>query len=153
MQGAIIATNLLLVPNPAERAFRFVKISQTELSSILRLYEGVMSYACHGLFFREGEALADQLAELCKGPEDMIAGARKILIARGWIEDATIGFSEVRVKGSVEVITGSELATCHRLRGILSRLYTIKEKKSIRFAEIACQSTGSQECVFKPEVS
>ena len=132
---------------------RFVKISQTELSSILRLYEGVMSYACHGLFYREGEALADQLAELCKGPDDLMDSARKILIARGWIEGMTINDGEVRVRGSVEVSEGSESATCHRLRGILSRLITIKEDKDIRYAEVECQSTGNPECVFRKEVS
>jgi predicted hydrocarbon binding protein len=131
---------------------RFVKISQSEIGSILKLYEGVMSYACHGMFYREGEALADNLAELCKGG-DLLDCARKILIARGWVEDVAFGGEEIRVRGSVEVSEGSEAETCHRLRGILSRLYYIKSKEPIRFVEVECCSTGAQECIFKPEVS
>ena len=38
---------------------RFVKISQNEFVSVRKLYESVMSYACHGLFFREGMVLAE----------------------------------------------------------------------------------------------
>ena len=132
---------------------RFVKISQTEVSSILRLYEGVMSYACHGLFYREGQALADQLAELCKGGGDILDGARKILIARGWVEDMVFDDAEIRVKGSIEAYKENESASCHRLRGILSRLRSIQSGKDAKFVEVECASTGSAECVFKPEVS
>jgi predicted hydrocarbon binding protein len=132
---------------------RFVKISQTEVSSILRLYEGVMSYACHGLFFREGEALAGQLAELCKGSGDMLEGARKILIARGWVEDVVFDDGEIRVKGSIEADKENESPSCHRLRGILSRLRSIHGEKNARLVEVECASSGSPECVFKPEVS
>jgi len=130
---------------------RFVKISQTEVSSILRLYEGVMSYACHGLFFREGEALADQLAELCKGSGDLFDGARKILIARGWVEDVVFADGEIRVKGSIEADKENDSASCHRLRGILSRLCSIRGEKNARLEEVECASTGNAECVFKRE--
>jgi len=132
---------------------RFVKISQTEVSSILRLYEGVMSYACHGLFFREGEALGDQLAELCKGSGDILDGARKILVARGWVEDVVFDDEEIRVKGSIEADKENESPSCHRLRGILSRLRSINDRKDARLVEVECASSGSEECVFKSEVS
>jgi predicted hydrocarbon binding protein len=132
---------------------RFVKISQTEVSSILRLYEGVMSYACHGLFYREGEALGDQLAELCKGSNSILDGARKILIARGWVEDIVFDEGEIRVKGSIEAYKENEAVSCHRLRGILSRLRSIRGDKNARLVEVECASSGSPECIFKPEVS
>ena len=119
----------------------------------MKLYEGVMSYACHGLFFREGEALADKLAELCNKGNDLLECARKILIARGWVEDVIFGPEEIRVRGSIEVIEGSETETCHRLRGIMSRLYQLQNKKAARIVEVECCSTGGAECVFKPEVS
>lgn len=130
---------------------RFVKISQTEVSSILRLYEGVMSYACHGLFYREGEALADQLAELCKEGGNLFEGARKILIARGWVEDVVFNDGEIRVRGSIEANKENEAASCHRLRGILSRLRSINGEKNSRLVEVECASTGGTECVFKAE--
>ena len=132
---------------------RFVKISQTEFSSILRLYESVMSYACHGLFYREGEALADNIAELSGNKENLLEYARKVLIARGWVEDIVFKLDEVRVRGSVEAVQGEESETCHRLRGIISRLYQLHHKKQLRFVEVECSSRGADECLFKPEVS
>lgn len=144
---------LLLWGLPLGESLRFVKISQSEINSVLKLYEGVMSYACHGMFYREGEALAEKLAELCKGGGDVFECAKKILVARGWVEDVEFGEAEVRVRGSIEVSKGSETETCHRLRGILSRLCQIVEKKHVRLIEVECCSTGSEECVFKPEVT
>ncbi len=132
---------------------RFVKLSQSEIESILKLYEGIMSYACHGILFREGEVIAEGLAELCKDKEDFLEHAKKLLIARGWVEDIVFSETEIKVKGSIEVMNGSESVTCHRLRGILSRLYSLYNKKYIRFVEDTCCSTGSSECTFKKEVS
>ncbi len=138
---------------PLRITVRFVKISQTEVSSILNLYESVMSYACHGLFYREGEALADQLAELCKEAGDVLDCAKKILKARGWVEEVIFSGDEARVRGSIEVVEDSEAETCHRLRGIISRLYSLRDRKPRRFVEVECCSTGKPECVFRPEVS
>ncbi len=132
---------------------RFVKLSQSEIESILKLYEGIMSYACHGILFREGEVVGDGLAELCHDKGDLLEHAKKLLIARGWAEDIIFSETEIRVKGSIEVMNGSESSTCHRLRGILSRLYSLYNKKNIRFVEDKCCSTGSSECTFKKEVS
>ena len=117
----------------------------------MKLYENVMSSACHGLFYREGETLAEHLAELCVGPDDMLEYARKILVARGWVEDMVLKEHEVRVKGSIEVTQGSETKTCHRLRGILSRLYEKRYNEPVRFFEAECCSNGSSECIFKTE--
>jgi len=153
MQGAIIEAALLLWRLPLGDLLRFVKISQSEINSVLKLYEGVMSYACHGLFYREGEALGDRLAELCRGGGDMLECAKKILIARGWVEDIEFGDEEIKVRGSVEVADGSESETCHRLRGILSRLYQTARRKEVRFIEVECCSTGGKVCIFRPEVS
>src|SRR3989442_281230 len=43
-----------------------------------------MSYACHGLFFREGLTLADEIVREVEEGEDVLSSARKILIPRGW---------------------------------------------------------------------
>lgn len=132
---------------------RFVKISQSEFESVRKLYEGVMSYACHGLFFREGVALADAIAKEVEEEEDLLPAARKVLIARGWVEDVQFGEREARVRGSIEAAPGADSETCHRLRGILSRMYELSTKSRARFAEVECASTGAKECVFSQEES
>jgi len=130
---------------------KFVKISQPEFESLRKLYEGVMSYACHGLFFREGNELGAQIASLVKEDEDFFETTRKLLVGRGWVEDIEFGEGEVRAKGSVEVSKGNEMETCHRLRGIISKLYEIHKKEKVRFTEVECESTGSDKCLFKME--
>ena len=131
---------------------RYVKVSQDEFASVRKLYESVMAYACHGLFFREGQSIADGVAKEVERGEDLFVGARRVLIARGWITDVQFGRADARVQGSIEVSPGSEAETCHRLRGVLTRLYEIRAKERAKVAEVECESTGSTECVFKAEV-
>lgn len=129
---------------------RVVKISQPEFESIRKLYEAVMSYACHGLFFREGSELADQVVADIEGGAEMLEGAKEALISRGWIEDLTWG-EKVHVRGSIEVSPGAGVETCHRLRGALSRLASKSTNARVRFAEVECESAGNPECVFVKE--
>ena len=130
---------------------RLVKISQAELDTIRRLYEGVMSYACHGLFFREGMGLADELLKSMSPGQDPLVAGKAMIMERGWAEDVMFTESGARVRGSVEVSSGSEMETCHRLRGILSKLLETKTKQRVRLAEVECMSTGARECVFEKE--
>jgi len=132
---------------------RFVRISQNEFVSVRKLYESVMSYACHGLFFREGVTLADEIVTEVERDEDVLQGARKVLISRGWVEDVSFTSGGARVRGSVEALAGGEGETCHRLRGILSRLTEIARKERSRLAEVECVSSGAKECVFTEEGS
>ena len=130
---------------------RFVKISQPEMSSMLKLYESVMSTACHGLLHREGEVVAESLAAMCVGPNDMLEYARKLLIARGWVEEISFGEREARAHGSIEVAEGTGSETCFRLRGIISKLYEKRYKSSFGFREVECLSKGDSVCVFRSE--
>ncbi len=132
---------------------RFVKISQQEFDSIRRLYESVMSYACHGLFFREGMSLADEMVKALAPGQDPLVAAKAMILERGWAEDVLFTESGARVRGSIEVSPGSEMETCHRLRGILSKLLETKAKHRVRLAEVECMSTGARECVFEREES
>jgi len=132
---------------------RYVRISQDEFASVRKLYESVMAYACHGLFFREGQSIADGIAKEIERGEDVLAGARRILIARGWVEEIQFADGKVKVRGSIEVSPGSEAETCHRLRGVLTRLYEIRAKERAKVAEVECESTGSPQCVFTAEVA
>ncbi len=130
---------------------RLVKISQEELDSVRKLYESVMSYACHGLFFREGMVLADQVVKGLGPSQDPLAAGRQMILDRGWAEDVLFTDTGARVRGSIEVSAGSEMETCHRLRGILSRVLEAKTKQRIRLNEVECMSTGAKECVFERE--
>jgi V4R domain-containing protein len=132
---------------------RLVKISQQELDSVRKLYESVMSYACHGLFFREGMVLADEVVKGLGPNQDPLAAGRQMILDRGWAEDVLFTDSGARVRGSIEVSAGSEMETCHRLRGILSKVLETKAKQRIRLNEVECVSTGAKECVFEREGS
>lgn len=132
---------------------RFVKISQEELASVRRLYESVMSYACHGLFFREGMALADDILKAFPASADPLVAGRSAIVERGWAEDVLFTDKGVRVRGSIEAIPGSEAETCHRLRGLLSKLLEAKLKRRVRLQEVECVGSGARECAFEPEES
>ncbi len=131
---------------------RYVRISQEEFAAGRKLYEGVMSYACHGLFFREGESIADSIAKEVPASEDLITGARRVMVSRGWVEDIQFARGEVRARGSIEVSPGSESETCHRLRGVVTRLHELQGRGKVKFAEVECESTGGEQCVFRAGV-
>lgn len=130
---------------------RFVKVSQQELDSIRKLYESVMSYACHGLFFREGMVLAEEVTKNLALGDDPLEAGKKMILDRGWADEVVFTDSGARVRGSVEAMTGSETETCHRLRGLLSKLLEAKTKRRVRLAEVECVGMGARECVFERE--
>ncbi len=130
---------------------RLVKISQQELDSVRKLYESVMSYACQGLFFREGMVLADEIVKGVGADKDPLVAGRAAILERGWAEDVLFTDAGARVRGSIEVSPGSGMETCHRLRGILSKVLEAKTKQRVRLAEVECVSTGAKECVFERE--
>lgn len=134
---------------------KFVKISQSELEETRKLYESVMSYACHGLFFREGVVYGDKISEIAQRSSDTyFSSIERILKGRGWVDEISFGEKEVVVKGSIEVSPGSEVETCHRMRGMLSKIYEKRLGKRMRCMEVSCESTGGNNCVFviEPEV-
>lgn len=130
---------------------RFVKISQPEIEAVRKLYESVMSYACHGLFFHEGLSLGADIAEMSTQAEDYFDSCRRILVGRGWVEDISFGSDEVKVTGSIEISEGAGTETCHRLKGILSKIYEVETERRLKFIERSCVSNAASECVFKVE--
>ena len=132
-------------------ALRQVKIDQTELRQIKELYEGVMSHACHGLFFKEGSVIGGTMAEeALKDRPHYFDRAARILEERGWVEEIRFTDNEVVVRGSIEV-SPSDIATCHRLRGILREFYERFKGERVKCTEEACASTGQRECHFRVE--
>ncbi len=139
-----------MVPAPAP-AMRYVKLDQTELRQIKELYEGVMSHACHGLFFKEGSVIGTDMAEdALKDRSKFFERATAILKERGWVEEMTFSDTEVVVKGSIEVAP-SDIPTCHRLRGILREFYERFKGGRVKCTEEMCTSTGQPECRFRIE--
>src|SRR5436309_6114681 len=92
-----------------------------------------------------------------EGTENLALGdaplefGRKVSLERGWAEEVAFTDSGARVRGSIEALPGGDVETCHRLRGILSKLLEAKTKHRVRLAEVECVSTGGRECVFEQE--
>ncbi len=130
---------------------RYVKIDQAELRQIKELYEGVMSHACHGLFFKEGSVIGGDMAEeALKDKPKFFEHAARILVERGWVEEVKFSDHEVVVKGSIEVAP-SDIPTCHRLRGILREFYERFKGGRVKCTEEMCTSAGQPECRFRIE--
>ncbi|MCI4349287.1 MAG: hypothetical protein L3J93_03595 [Thermoplasmata archaeon] len=130
---------------------RYVKLNQGELRKIKELYEGVMSHACHGLFFKEGSVIGSDMAEeALKDRAHYHERAAQILKERGWIEGIRFADGEVVVMGSIEVVP-SDIPTCHRLRGILREFYERFKGSRVKCTEEACASVGETECRFRIE--
>ena len=131
---------------------RFVKISQSEVVDIRDLYEGVMSQACYGLFYREGKIIGREIVDIISNSgEDFFAVSKKLLKGRGWIDDISFGKDKAVVKGSIEV-SKSNNPTCHRLRGIISKIYEAHLERKVYCKEVECKSSGGKQCVFEIEV-
>jgi predicted hydrocarbon binding protein len=130
---------------------RYVKIDEAELRQIKELYEGVMSHACHGLFFKEGSVIGTDMAEeALKDRSKFFERAGAILQERGWVESITFSDGEAVVQGSIEVAP-SDIPTCHRLRGILREFYERFKGGRVKCTEEMCASTGQPECRFHIE--
>jgi len=143
--------NLYTMVSAPAPTMRYVKIDQTELRQIMELYEGVMSHACHGLFFKEGSVIGTDMAEeALKDRPKFFERAAAILKDRGWVEEMTFTDSEVVVRGSIEVAPG-DIPTCHRLRGILREFYERFKGGRVKCTEEMCASTGHPECRFRIE--
>jgi predicted hydrocarbon binding protein len=135
-------------PSPG---MRFVRLSQEELHQIRDLYEGVMSHACHGLFFKEGSVVSsDMVAQALADRAHYFAKASEVLKERGWVEEIQFKDNEVVAKGSIEVAP-SDSPSCHRLRGILREFYERFKGTRVKCTEESCASVGQPECRFRIE--
>jgi len=131
---------------------RFVKLSQKEAKDIRTLYEGVMSQACYGLFYREGLIIGEEIARIAsqEAEEEYFEACSKLLKAKGWVDEVKFEDSTVYVNGSFESLEshGSEKPTCHMLRGIINKIYEGYKHKRMHCEEVECESKGNPQCVF-----
>ncbi|MEM2839641.1 MAG: V4R domain-containing protein [Thermoplasmata archaeon] len=133
---------------------RFVKLSQREYKQIRKLYESVMSQACYGLFYREGMILGDEMALIAQQEsEEYFEVCAKLLKAKGWVEDVKFEDGIVTVTGSIESLEPDTVGkvSCHRMRGILKKIYEGHRHKQLHCEEIECVAKGDKQCVFKLE--
>ena len=128
---------------------RHVMISQEELRDIRELYEGVMSHASHGLFFKEGCIIGIGIASIAmRDRASFFDTCGRLLRERSWVKEVSFGPDTVTVRGSIEA-SKSDRPTCHRLRGILRKLFEVHEGRKVYCQEVECESTGKGACVFR----
>ncbi len=128
---------------------RFVRISQRELEKIRQLYESVMSHASHGLFYREGETLGKEIADIAAAePQTFLETSARLIKGRGWVDEMKFDGTRVTVKGSFEYSKDAKEATCHRLRGMIHIIMERHTGKKLLCLEDKCLSLGDAQCEF-----
>jgi len=127
-----------------EQPERFIKLRREELVEIKRLYETVMTFASHGMFYRSGRIIGDRLIRT-SGTE--LLRLKESLIKEGWVTDINFEGDTITVLGSIEV-SNSDSPTCHMLRGLLAKVFEERSGKDVYCHERKCASKGDDKCVF-----
>ncbi|MCK5039156.1 MAG: hypothetical protein KAS16_08675 [Thermoplasmata archaeon] len=136
-------------PFMARSTMKFVRISKMEFDQIRGLYESVMSQACHGLFFREGHAFGEIIAQIARTDDgDFLTTCGRLIKGRGWIDTIEFEGNVVTTTGSMEVSDCQEV-TCHRVRGMLKAIYEMNYDKKFACFEDECESQGAGRCRFR----
>ncbi|MCJ7463415.1 MAG: hypothetical protein MUO81_01575 [Thermoplasmata archaeon] len=127
-----------------EQPERCIKLRREELVEIKRLYETVMTFASHGMFYRSGRIVGDRLIRT-SGTE--LLRLKESLIKEGWVTDINFEGDTITVVGSIEV-SNSDSPTCHMLRGLLAKVFEERSGKDVYCHERKCASKGDDKCVF-----
>jgi len=127
-----------------EQPERGIKLRREELIEIKRLYETVMTFASHGMFYRSGRIIGDRLIRT-SGTE--LLRLKESLIKEGWVTDINFEGDTITVVGSIEV-SNSDSPTCHMLRGLLAKVFEERSGKDVYCHERKCASKGDDKCVF-----
>jgi predicted hydrocarbon binding protein len=127
-----------------EHSERAIRLRKEELVEIKKLYETVMTFASHGMFYRSGRIMGDRLIRVVGTDLNRL---REALIKEGWATDIIFEGDTVTVTGSIEV-SNSDSPTCHMLRGILAKLFEERTGKDVYCHERKCVSKGDEKCVF-----
>ncbi len=127
-----------------EQIERAIKFRKEELIEMKKLYETVMTFASHGMFYRTGRIMGDRLVRTI-GTD--LGRIRDALIKDGWVSDILFEGSVITVTGSIEV-SSSDSPTCHMLRGVLAKVFEERTGKDVYCHERKCVSKGDDKCVF-----
>jgi len=134
---------------------RHVQLSQDDLRNIRELYEGVISNASHGLFFKEGSIIGIGIANMAiQDRATYFDTCRKLLVEKDWVKDIKFSEKQVEVQGSIESVPGApeddkKQKTCHRLRGIIRKIYETFLNQKVYCKETECASVTNSRCVFE----
>jgi predicted hydrocarbon binding protein len=123
---------------------RSIKLRREELIEIKKLYETVMTFASHGMFYRSGRIIGDRLMRTVGNDLNKI---RDALIKEGWVADISFEGDTISVIGSIEIMN-ADSPTCHMLRGILAKIFEERTGKDVYCHERRCVSKGDEKCVF-----
>lgn len=127
-----------------EQPERAIRLRREELVEIKRLYETVMTFASHGMFYRSGRILGDRLL---RNAGSDLPRVRDALVKEGWVTDIIFEGDTITAVGSIEV-SNSDTPTCHMLRGILAKVFEERTGKDVYCHERKCASKGDGKCVF-----
>ena len=127
-----------------EQPERAVKLRKDELVEIKRLYETVMTFASHGMFYRSGRVIGARIVKMA-GPD--LSRVRDAMIREGWVMDIDFDGDVVTVTGSIEA-SSADAPSCHFLRGILAKVFEERTGKDVYCHERKCLSKGDEKCVF-----
>ena len=127
-----------------EQPERAIKLRREELVEIKRLYETVMTFASHGMFYRSGRIVGDRLIRT--SGTDLLR-VKEALVKEGWVTDIAFEGDTITVTGSIEV-SNSDSPTCHMLRGLLAKVFEERTGKDVYCHERKCVSKGDDKCVF-----
>lgn len=123
---------------------RAIKLRKDELVEIKKLYETVMTFASHGMFYRSGRIVGSRLV---KATGTDLARVKDALVREGWVSDIAFEGDTINVAGSIEV-SNSDSPTCHMLRGVLAKVFEERTGKDVYCHERKCVSKGDDRCVF-----
>ena len=127
-----------------EQSERAIKVRKDELVEVKKLYEAVMTFAAHGMFYRSGRIVGDRIVK-ASGPD--LERVRDVLIREGWVSDIEFDGDVITVSGSIET-SESDMPSCHIIRGILARIIEERTGKDVYCHERKCRSKGDEKCVF-----
>jgi predicted hydrocarbon binding protein len=127
-----------------EQLERAIRLRKDEIVEVKNLFETVMTFASHGMFYRSGRIMADNVV---KAAGTDLGRIKDALIREGWATDVDFDGDVVTVAGSIEV-TSSDAPTCHVLRGIMAKVFEERTGKDVYCHERKCVSKGDDRCVF-----
>src|SRR5512137_219431 len=127
-----------------EQPERSITVRKQELVEVKKLYETVMTFASHGMFYRSGRIMGDRLI---RNFGTDLGKVRDALIKEGWVTDVSFEGDTISALGSIEV-SNSDSPTCHMLRGILAKVFEERTGKDVYCHERRCVSKGDDKCVF-----
>jgi len=127
-----------------EQPERSIRMRKEELVEIKKLYETVMTFASHGMFYRSGRIMGDRLIRVAGTDLNKVKDA---IVKEGWATDISFEGDTISVFGSIEA-SNSDSPTCHMLRGILAKVFEERTGKDVYCHERKCVSKGDDKCVF-----